>query len=112
LCRRDSALVRETLYFGRNRPGGGTISDEEWRSFLNQVLTPRFPAGLTIVSATGQWKGQSGAVEQEQSHIVTVFHAGNDRAAQAIREVAQEYKRLFQQEAVLRERESTCAAFE
>jgi hypothetical protein len=79
---------------------------------LNEVLTPRFPAGLTVVSATGQWKGQGGVVEQEQSHIVTVFHAGNDRATQAIREVTQEYKRRFQQDAVLRERAPTCAGFE
>ena len=108
----DSALVRETLYFGRNRPDGGTVTDGEWRTFLDQVLTPRFPAGLTIVTATGQWRGRSGTVEQERSHVVTVFHAAGDAARQAIHEVTQEYKRRFQQEAVLRERAPTCAAFE
>lgn len=108
----DSALVRETLYFGRNRPGGGVVTDGEWQNFLEQVLTPRFPAGLTVVDATGQWRGRSGAIEQERSHIVTVFHAGDDVSRTAIREVAQEYKRRFQQEAVLRERVPTCTAFE
>jgi hypothetical protein len=108
----DSALVRETLYFGRNRPGGGTVDDAEWRTFLNQVLTPRFPAGLTVVNATGQWKGQSGVVEQEQSNVVTVYHAEDAESNRAVREVALEYKRRFGQEAVLRERIPTCAAFE
>jgi hypothetical protein len=108
----DSALIRETLYFGRNRPGGGTVTDDEWQNFLDQVLTPRFPAGLTVVAATGQWKGRSGLVEEEQSHIVTVFHPPTEAARRAISDVAQEYKRRFQQEAVLRERTSTCAAFE
>jgi hypothetical protein len=105
-------LVRETLYFGRNRPGGGTVSDAEWQAFLDQVLTPRFPAGLTIMAATGQWKGRSGLVEQEQSNIVTVFHAGDNASLRAFEEVTLEYKRRFRQEAVLRERTSTCAAFE
>ena len=108
----DTALVRETLYFGRNRPGGGTVDDAEWRTFVDLVLTPRFPAGLTVVDATGQWKGQTGVVEQERSNVVTIYHAGDAASTRAVREVALEYKRRFGQEAVLRERTPTCAAFE
>jgi hypothetical protein len=108
----DTALVREVLYFGRNRPGGGTVTDEEWQGFLDQVLTPRFPAGLTVVAATGQWKGKSGLVEQERSEVVTVFHSGDEAARRAVMEVVVEYKRRFRQEAVLRERMPTCARFE
>jgi enamine deaminase RidA (YjgF/YER057c/UK114 family) len=108
----DTALVKDVLYFGRNRPGGGAVTDEEWQSFLDQVLTPRFPAGLTVVAATGQWKGESGLVEQERSEVVTVFHSGDEAARRAVIEVVVEYKRRFQQEAVLRERMPTCARFE
>jgi hypothetical protein len=108
----DTALVREVLYFGRNRPGGGTVTDEEWQGFLDQVLTPRFPAGLTVVAATGQWKGKSGLVEQERSEVVTVFHSGDEAARRAVMEVVVEYKRRFRQDAVLRERMPTCARFE
>jgi hypothetical protein len=108
----DTALVRDVLYFGRNRPGGGTVTDGEWQSFLDQVLTPRFPAGLTVVAATGQWKGKSGLVEQERSEVVTVFHSGDEAARRAVMEAVVEYKRRFRQEAVLRERMPTCARFE
>jgi hypothetical protein len=108
----DSALVRDVLYFGRNRPGGGTVGDAEWQGFLDQVVTPRFPAGLTVVEATGRWQGRSGVVEQERSEIVTLLHSGDDAARRAVAEVAAEYRRRFQQEAVLRERMATCARFE
>jgi hypothetical protein len=108
----DTALVRDVLYFGRNRPGGGAVTDEEWQAFLDQVLTPRFPAGLTVVAATGQWKGKSGLVEQERSEVVTVFHSGDEAARRAVKEVVVKYKRRFRQEAVLRERMPTCARFE
>jgi hypothetical protein len=108
----DSALVRDVLYFGRNRPGGGTVGDAEWQSFLDQVVTPRFPAGLTVVQATGQWRGRSGVVEQERSEIVTLLHGGGGAARRAVAEIAAEYRRRFRQEAVLRERTATCARFE
>ncbi len=106
-----SAMVRDVLYFGRNRPAGGVVSDAEWQGFLDQVVTPRFPTGLTVVAATGQWRGQSGAVEQEQAEILTLFHTGDDAARRAVAEIAAEYQRRFQQEAVLRERTGSCARF-
>jgi hypothetical protein len=65
-----------------------------------------------VVDATGQWRGQSGVVEQERSEIVTVFHAGDAASRQTVADIAAEYKRRFQQEAVLRERSTTCARFE
>lgn len=108
----DSVFVRDVVYFGRNRPNGGTVAEAEWQGFLDQVVTPRFPAGLTVVHATGQWKGHSGVVEQERSEMVTLLHSGDDAARRAVAEIAAEYKRRFEQEAVLRERMTTCARFE
>ena len=104
-------MVRDVLYFGRNRSAGGVVSDGEWQSFLDQVVTPRFPAGFSVVEANGQWQGQNGALEREQSEILTLFHPGDDSARRAVAEVITEYKRRFQQEAVLRERTPTCARF-
>ena len=108
----DTAMVKDVLYFGRNRPDGGTVTDEEWRVFLDEVFTPRFPAGLTVADAAGQWQGASGRVEQERSEVVTLFHDGGTPARLALDEVVAEYKRRFRQEAVLRERTATCARFE
>jgi hypothetical protein len=108
----DTVLLRETLYFGRNRLAGGTVSDDEWKRFLAEVVTPRFPQGLTVLDATGQWQGANGAVEQERSEVVTVFHPDTDAARRSVQEVAREYKRRFRQEAVLRESERACVRFE
>ena len=108
----DSSMVRDVLYFGRNRPTGGVVSDGEWRSFLNEVVTPRFPAGLTVVEAKGQWRGASGAVEEERAEILTLFHSGDDAPRRAVSEIINQYKERFQQEAVLRERTSACARYQ
>jgi hypothetical protein len=107
----DRFLVRDTLYFGRNRPDGGIVGADEWRVFLDEVVTPRFPDGLTVLHATGQWRGASGSVEQEASEVVTVLHAGDAAARGKVAEIAAEYKHRFHQEAVLRERSGTCASY-
>jgi hypothetical protein len=107
----DSALVRDVIYFGRNRPDGGVVSDVEWRSYLDSVVTPRFPDGLTVVEARGQWRGRGGAVEREQAEVLTLFHPDDAVSRRAVDELAAEYKRRFGQEAVLRERVSACTRF-
>ena len=59
----DQSMVRDTLYFGRNRPSGGPVREAEWLHFLNEIVTPRFPDGLTVVKATGQWRNAHGRIE-------------------------------------------------
>lgn len=107
----DRPMIRDALYFGRNRPDGGGVREQDWQVFLDSVVTPRFPDGLTVTSATGQWRGASGKVESEASSVVTLLHAGDTDARGKVAEIAQEYKRRFQQEAVLRERSQVCASF-
>lgn len=108
----DTAMVRDLLYFGRNRPDGGVVSDVEWETFLAEVVTPRFPEGLTVIDANGQWRGGSGQVERERTRVLSLLHAGDAAARLAVAEIAAEYRRRFHQEAVLRERMPACAHFE
>ena len=107
----DRAMVRDTLYFGRNIPGGGKVGEAQWRAFLDDTITPRFPAGLTVVSAAGQWRGTDGRVETEAAQLVTVLHPGDAASRGAITAIVREYKRRFMQEAVLRERVAACVVF-
>jgi hypothetical protein len=107
----ETGLVRDLLYFGRNRPTGGEVADADWEAFLAEVVTPRFPDGLTIVEAHGQWRARSGVVERERTELVTLLHPADPASQRAIVEIATEYKRRFGQEAVLRERLAACTRF-
>ena len=44
--------VLDTLYFGTATPVG-VVTEEEWRRFLAEEVTPRFPEGLTFWSMAG-----------------------------------------------------------
>lgn len=106
----ETPTAIDTLYFGTQRPGG-TVSAEEWERFLAEVVTPQFPNGLTVVRANGQWRGRSGTVERERAYVVHIAHPDSPEHDTEIRAIVDEYKRRFQQEAVMRVRSLTCVSF-
>lgn len=105
------AWVTDRMYFGRDIPGGGMVSDTAWAGFLGEVVTPRFPAGLTSWSVEGQWRDVSGAVVREPSFIVELLHPFNPETDAAVEQIAEEYKRRFRQEAVMRVRAPATVQF-
>ncbi|MGD0093313.1 MAG: DUF3574 domain-containing protein [Planctomycetota bacterium] len=102
--------IRTELYFGLARPGG-QVSAEEWRDFLDSFVTPRFPEGLTVCDASGQWRGSKGVVEKESTKLLILIHEGKGAQEKGIEEIRAEYKRRFQQESVLRVDMPVRAAF-
>jgi hypothetical protein len=101
-CASTGGIVVDRLFFGTNIPSGGQVSDEEWKTFVKDVVTPRFKDGLTVVEGDGQWLDPRGDVVREHVHIVEVAHKPGIDADQAIQSIADEYKKRFKQDAVLR----------
>ena len=95
-----AASVSDRLYLGRSIAGGGTVTDTDWDAFLREEVTPRFPDGLTIWRAQGQWRHANGSVADEPVMVLEVVHS-RDGAADVMA-VARAYRRSFRQEAVLR----------
>lgn len=99
------------LFFGRGSSPGGEVSDEEWRRFVDEVITPAFPDGLSVVDATGQWRRGDGTLEHERSEIVVVIVAEGQLDVAKIDAVRAAYRARFHQESVLRVIERVDAAF-
>jgi hypothetical protein len=97
ICREQRS---DRLLFGMNSPNG-PIDEIEWRRFLADTLTPRFPDGLTIYQAQGQWRGPDGRIEHEASRAVEIVHAGDASALERIAAIIANYKSRYQQESVL-----------
>lgn len=105
------ASIADRLYFGRAIPGGGTVSDVEWAVFLRDVVTPRFPAGLTVWRAEGQWRDAAGTVVREESFVLELIHPADAASDTAVREIIDEYKRRFRQESVMRVQDRVHVSF-
>ncbi len=100
----------EAMYFGTAKPDG-MVTPEEWRAFIERVVTPRFPQGLTSWEASGQWQRASGVIERERSHVLHLVHPGTEKSELAISEIVSKYKTEFRQDAVLRVRSRACVSF-
>ena len=100
----------ELLYFGTRTPQG-TVTAQEWQDFLSGTLSARFPAGLSVWPAGGQWQPARGPALSEASYLVSIVHPGGDVADAAFGEVIALYKARFQQDSVLRVSTRVCAGF-
>ena len=84
------------LLFGRAH-----VSEAGWSRFLAAEVTPRFPDGLTVYDAKGQWRAPgSQKISQERSKVVLIAMppgANNDARLQQIIEA---YKTRFKQQSV------------
>jgi hypothetical protein len=65
-------------------------------------VTPRFPAGFTVLNGPGQWRGSDGRLAKEQSNILVIWHKPNNRAEADIEAIRSAYKARFAQESVMR----------
>jgi hypothetical protein len=77
------------------------VSDSRWGRFLAEEITPRFPEGLTVTDAKGQWRAPGGErISRERSKVVMIAmppKADNDERLQKIIEA---YKTRFKQQSV------------
>ena len=102
-------MIQAQLFFGRNIAGGGMVSDEEWRRFLDEEVTPRFSAGFSVADIDGQYRNAGGGIVRERSkQLLIVGPGGEETKLNAIRDA---YKRRFSQESVLLVESPVCAAF-
>ena len=89
--------IADRLFCGRSIPGGGEVTDADVDTFVAEVVTPRFPQGVTLWTAEGRWRGES-----EKTLVIEAIHPYDLKYDRLMREIAEEYRRRFRQEAVLR----------
>jgi len=77
--------------------GGGTVTQADIDTFIVEVVEPRFPQGFTMWRAQGRWRGGS-----EETMVIEIIHPLDARLSDAVEEIAEEYRRRFKQEAVMR----------
>jgi hypothetical protein len=105
-----AAYTRTTLYFGLSHPYG-SVSETQWRAFLREQVTPRFPDGLTVWEANGQWRRDDGKIAHERAKILLLVHEDSAAIRPALEAIIASYKQRFYQQSVLWESASVCAAF-
>jgi hypothetical protein len=94
---------RTELYFGTEKPNGSAVTPQEFEDFVDEIVTPRFPEGLTLLSGDGQWRDSAGTIIEEESNLLILLYPLDDEEADGeIEQIREAYKDFFQQESVLR----------
>jgi hypothetical protein len=105
------AMARTELYFGLSHRTG-VISEREFQAFVDAQITPRFPAGLTLLSGVGQFRDAGGILRVEGAKLLIVLHPSPDAQADASLEAIRDaYVRRFAQQSVLRVDGVACVSF-
>jgi hypothetical protein len=102
--------MRTTLYFGLTHRSGN-VTESQWQAFLRNEVTPRFPQGLTVWEANGQWRRSDGRIARERAKVLLLVHDDTPPVRAALTAIVGAYKSTFQQESVLWETARVCAAF-
>ncbi|MEO0508601.1 MAG: DUF3574 domain-containing protein [Verrucomicrobiota bacterium] len=101
--------METSLYFGLRRVGGNApfkgITEERWVQFLDEEVSPRFPAGFTVVDGYGQWihmENPDKTPNRLVSKVIILLHPSTEEYRARIEEVRDVFKEQFGQESVLR----------
>jgi hypothetical protein len=100
---RGVAFARTALYFGTAKPEGA-VTEDEFRQFLNEEVTPLFADGLTLLKGDGQFKGADGLTVKEDSYVLILLYPANSHSesSRSINLIRTHYMEKYQQESVLR----------
>ena len=100
------------LMFGRKIGDRIAVSEVAWGRFVDREITPRFPAGLTVFNAAGQWQDKSkNRIVHEPSKIVQIVLPGDAEDITRLNEIAEAYKSRFKQQSVAVMVRAACVSF-
>lgn len=111
--------VRSELYFGvgeesgpADRPQTERIGEAQWRAFLDKEVTPRFPDGLTVFDAYGQWLFR-GAREPNRlgTKVLVILHEDTPQRRADIEAIRLAWKQATGHQSVLWARQRVEVSF-
>ena len=106
-----SPMTKYELFLGQNIGTMGRVSDEEWRRFLTEEVTPRYPDGFTVLEGMGQWRDPMGRIISEESRNLVVIVRDPTAELPKITAIRDTYKTRFRQDSVLFVQSQICAGF-
>ena len=97
--------VDTRLYFGLGPADASEkgVSEAAWREFLDKEVTPRFPAGLSVMDVYGQWQGKDEtAPERIRSKVLIIDYPATTANAAKIEAIRAAWKQKTGDQSVLR----------
>lgn len=108
----QQAMLGAELLFGRKIGDRIGVSETAFRRFVDEEVTPRFPDGLTILDASGQYRDRDrGTLIREPSKLVQIATSDETGNRDKLTAIAEAYKHRFNQQSVGVILKPVCASF-
>jgi hypothetical protein len=106
--------VDTKLYFGLgpvDHPEQG-ISETQWREFLDKQVTPRFPAGMSVLDVYGQWQGKGQpAPARLRSKMLIIDYPDTQENRDKVEAIRVAWKQMTGHQSVMRVTEPADVSF-
>ncbi|HEX9201581.1 MAG TPA: DUF3574 domain-containing protein [Acidobacteriaceae bacterium] len=106
--------VDTRLYFGlgpADVPDKG-VPEAAWRDFLDKEVTPRFPAGLSVIDVYGQWQGkQQKTPERIRTKLLIIDYPATPENAARIEAIRVAWKQKTGDQSVMKVTEPADVSF-
>ncbi len=100
------------LLLGRKIGDRLGVSETQFLNFLDREITPRFPDGLTVYDARGQYRdSERNRIVREPSKVVMIVLTGKPEDTARLSEIADAYKKRFRQQSVGIVLRQACVSF-
>lgn len=108
----QQAMLSAELLFGRKIGDRVGVSEAAFRRFVDEVVTPLFPEGLTVLDASGQYRDRErGTLIREPSKLVLIAASDESANREKLSMIVEAYKRSFSQQSVGLILKPACASF-
>jgi hypothetical protein len=105
-------MIETNLYFGLSKPTGGMVTEKEWTDFRDNYISKIFKEGSTVISTAGSWYDpESHKLINEPGYQVSYLYKKAGTISKQIDSLRYWYKKLFQQQSVLRVDKKVRASF-
>ncbi|GGF84908.1 hypothetical protein GCM10007301_51110 [Azorhizobium oxalatiphilum] len=102
----DSVLLQTQLFFALATPDGKGVSEQQFAQFMEEVIRPRFPDGMTVLDASGQGKSTATAggtsstagmlaMMHANTKLVILVHPNTPDALGKIGDIKAQYRSRF-----------------
>ena len=108
----STRMIETSLYFGQSKPTGGMVTADEWNGFKDKYVSKVFKEGSTVVSVTGNWYDTAAKkLITEPTYVIISYHKKSASLSKQIDSLRYWYKKLFDQQSVLRVDKKLNASF-
>jgi hypothetical protein len=106
----QTRLRTAQLYFGGQTADAPVVSEAEFRRFVAEEITPRFPQGLTVLDGGAQWHGQENKLIHDARKVVLIALPSDPDAQTRIEAVQGAYRTRFRLESVVKISDPACVS--